>query len=303
MSKYVFKPYSTLFPTLFKQEEERIKTHLKEILKIEHVGSTAVKNLGGKGIIDIAIAVKKEAMDAQIKQLESLGYQYRPTFSTLERYYFVTYRPDPEETERRYHIHLTYPESSEWRELIGFRDYLRHHPEAAEEYAEIKKNAVKEANQDGERYRALKKPLFEKVASSYHLEYLDSIPQEGEEVLFRGISEEAFRAKGLSPIRPFSLFLKDFQGRIVAGVTAAYFYQSLYVDSIWIDLALRRQGWGSKLMQEAEKIGKRHGAHFVIVHTMDFEALAFYEKLGYFVEFVREGYEKNSKMFMLRKTL
>lgn len=127
MKKYVFKPYSKIFPELFQKEKKRISPNLKEFLAIEHVGSTAVPGLGGKGIVDIAIAVNKANMESTSKQLQELGYEYRPTFSTPDRFYFIIYLPDPEEESRRYHIHLTYPENNEWKELIGFRDYLRHH--------------------------------------------------------------------------------------------------------------------------------------------------------------------------------
>lgn len=48
---------------------------------------------------------------------------------------------------------------------------------------------------------------------------------------------------------------------------------------------------------------REHGASFVTLNTMDWEALPFYQKLGYSTEFIREGYETNSKMFMLRKNL
>lgn len=43
------------------------------------------------------------------KQIQSLGYEFRPNFSTSDRFYFIIYLPDPEEETRRYHIHLTYP--------------------------------------------------------------------------------------------------------------------------------------------------------------------------------------------------
>jgi ribosomal protein S18 acetylase RimI-like enzyme len=56
-------------------------------------------------------------------------------------------------------------------------------------------------------------------------------------------------------------------------------------------------------MYEAEKIGRKHGALFVTLSPMDWEALPFYQKLGYSIEFTRTGYEKDSKMFMLRKNL
>jgi hypothetical protein len=56
-------------------------------------------------------------------------------------------------------------------------------------------------------------------------------------------------------------------------------------------------------MYEAEKIGREHGALFVTLHTMEWEALPFYQKLGSSIEFTRQGCEKDSKMFMLRKNL
>lgn len=53
MNKYVFKPYNWIFPELFSLEKERIAAHVPIIMQIEHVGSTAVPELSGKGIIDI----------------------------------------------------------------------------------------------------------------------------------------------------------------------------------------------------------------------------------------------------------
>lgn len=164
MKKYVFKPYSKIFPELFLKEKERIASHLKTALAIEHVGSTAVPHLGGKGIIDIAVAVNRADLEAATLELQKLGYEFRPEYSTPERLYFIIYLSDPEEEKRRYHIHLTYLESNEWRSLIGFRDYLRNHTNEMREYAEIKKRAASEADNDGARYRKLKEPIFKKVA-------------------------------------------------------------------------------------------------------------------------------------------
>lgn len=137
----------------------------------------------------------------------------------------------------------------------------------------------------------------------FRLEHYTSIPKEYEEVLYHGISKRAFQAKGLSSIRPFSIFIKDQKEQVLGGASGTLFYGSLYVDSLWVDETLRNQGWGKKLMYEAEKIGREHGALFVTLNTMDWEALPFYQKLGYSIEFTREGYEKGSKMFMLRKNL
>lgn len=151
--KYIFKSYSNAFPQLFEAEKKRIAPHLKHSIAIEHVGSTAVPHLGGKGIVDIAIAVEKEDMDRTSKELQKLGYEFRPSFSTVDRLYFVIYLIDPEEGTRRYHVHLTHLKSEDWKGLIGFRDYLRKHPDEAKEYGEMKKRAALEADNEGKRYR------------------------------------------------------------------------------------------------------------------------------------------------------
>jgi hypothetical protein len=43
-------------------------------------------------------------------------------------------------------------------------------------------------------------------------------------------------------------------------------------------------------MHEAENLGRKHGASFVTLNTMDWEALPFYQKLGYSIEFTRVGW-------------
>lgn len=163
MKKYVFKPYRKIFPKLFNNERKRITNSTEVTSEIEHIGSTAVPGLGGKGIIDIVIAVDKGSLETMSKQLQNLGYEFKPNFSTSERLYFIIYLPDPEEESRRYHVHLTYHESNEWKDFIRFRDYLRNHPEEAQIYADMKRQAAIEANHDGEKYRKLKAPIFQRL--------------------------------------------------------------------------------------------------------------------------------------------
>jgi GrpB-like predicted nucleotidyltransferase (UPF0157 family)/GNAT superfamily N-acetyltransferase len=164
-----------MFPEFFQKERERIASNVNQRLIIEHIGSTAVPGLGGKGIIDIAIAVGKEEMDSVSKQLQAIGYEFRPTFSTPDRLYLITYLADPEEEMRRYHIHLTYPENKEWKEFLGFRDYLRSHPREAQDYAELKKQAAFEANEEGEKYRKLKEPIFRKIKAEDQSQAEDTV--------------------------------------------------------------------------------------------------------------------------------
>lgn len=162
MNKYIFDPYDEIFPSLFQKEKERILSHVSNILLIEHVGSTAVPGLGGKGIIDIAILAAKDDMASVSSSLQNIGYEFRPSFSTPDRLYFVANLADPKKGIRRYHIHLTHSDSPVWKELIGLRDYLICHPEAQREYATIKEKAVQNGI-EGEEYRRIKDPFLKKV--------------------------------------------------------------------------------------------------------------------------------------------
>lgn len=131
----------------------------------------------------------------------------------------------------------------------------------------------------------------------------DALANNCEDALFNGINEEARLAKGFNPIRTFCICIEDEQKEIFGVVNGVTYYGCLYVDMLWIHNKLRNKGWGTKLMQEAEIIGKGQNCSFATVNTMDWEALPFYQKLDYTIEFVREGYEKNSKMYLLRKAL
>lgn len=135
----------------------------------------------------------------------------------------------------------------------------------------------------------------------YHLERYDT--PELEKLLYEGLNDEAVLAKGVNRVRTFGICILNATKDILGGAKGAILYGNLYVDALWVNSKIRHQGWGTKLMAEAEKIGKEYGCTFATVNTMDWEALPFYQKLGYRIEFTREGFEKDSKMFMLRKSL
>lgn len=86
MTKYVFKPYNPIWPVLFMRERERIIRQIAVPCDIEHVGSTAIFGLGGKGIIDIGVAANKKDIDKISQWLQmDLGYVFRESGSTSER--------------------------------------------------------------------------------------------------------------------------------------------------------------------------------------------------------------------------
>jgi len=145
--KYYFRPYNSMFPRFFESEKERLQKFLGKSIQIDHIGSTSVPGLGGKGVIDISVVVPKKDWAKTSKNLKTAGYEYKKkdAESEKERLFFMANLPDKELGTRLYHIHLSYPESPEFKREIGFRDYLRKHAGTLKEYTKIKMKAAEEA--------------------------------------------------------------------------------------------------------------------------------------------------------------
>ena len=162
MQKYVFRKYDPEYRVFFTSEKKKIAKALDPTAKIEHVGSTAIPGLGGKGVLDIAVGVSKSKMAEAKKKLEKAGYEFREKTSYPERLFFRIDYPY-KNRKRRVHIHLTKFNGQDWKEMIGFRDYLLKHPEAVEQYIKIKKEGVKKALGDGEKYKKHKEKFIEHI--------------------------------------------------------------------------------------------------------------------------------------------
>jgi len=126
--------YDPEWPGLFAEEATRLKQALGNwALAIEHVGSTSVPGLDSKPIIDISIAIEDfdEAFET-IPTMAELGYMFRGELGIPRRHFFILGRP------RTHHVHMNEATSLDLRWQIAFRDYLRSHPDVAEEYRSLK---------------------------------------------------------------------------------------------------------------------------------------------------------------------
>lgn len=163
MNKYAYRPYRKEFPQIYTKEKESIEQNIKGDYQIEHVGSTAIPGLGGKGIIDIMIGTKKDKMMDVAKQAEKLGYDYIPQASYPNRLFLHKPYPEDFDKETAYHLHVTNIDSDDWKNTIAFRDYLRTHPEDLVKYAQIKQQAANAANEDKETYMRLKEGMIREI--------------------------------------------------------------------------------------------------------------------------------------------
>jgi 5-(carboxyamino)imidazole ribonucleotide synthase len=121
-------------------------------LVVEHIGSTAVPGLPGKGIIDLTIATTPDDVPVVAAMLRELGFGSQPG-------------PDPwppsrpmlvgsmelEGTTFRLHCHVV-PEHEELARDVAFRDALLADPGLVEQYASLKSEIVEGGMTEGHQY-------------------------------------------------------------------------------------------------------------------------------------------------------
>ncbi len=78
-----------------------------------------------------------------------------------------------------------------------------------------------------------------------------------------------------------TLFLKDDEGSIYGGLLGEVCWNWIEIHIFWVDETLRGKGYGKKMMNEVEEIAKQKQLDFIKLDTLSFQALEFYQKLGY----------------------
>lgn len=104
-------------------------------------------------------------------------------------------------------------------------------------------------------------------------------------------------------IRSIGVFIRDEQGRKLAGLTGSTTGSWLRIDMLWVSEALRGQGAGSKLMLAAEQEARDRGCRYAQVDTASFQARPFYEKLGYTLRLTLANYMDHHQRHYLTKPL
>ena len=166
----VIVEYDPQWPTLYEEEKERILAVVgRVIVAVEHIGSTAVPGLGAKPIIDIMAAVPHLADAEQcIEPLETIGYEYVPEYNDIipERRYFHKGPPEG----RTHHLHIVELTSEFWERHLLFRDFLRTHPEEAQQYDLLKKELAVRFRSNREAYTDAKTSFIESAVAKAQAE-------------------------------------------------------------------------------------------------------------------------------------
>ena len=151
--------------------EKLLKSKLTDcrIIRISHIGSTAIECIRAKDIVDILVEIPQtESIEKVTESIKEIGFIKMS--STENRASFNFGYTENGFAEKVYHLHLRY--SGDNDELY-FRDYMNEYPEYAKEYEQMKMKLWKEYEHDRDGFTYAKTEFVEKYTKKAKEKYLN----------------------------------------------------------------------------------------------------------------------------------
>lgn len=96
----------------------------------------------------------------------------------------------------------------------------------------------------------------------------------------------------------------DTYGDIIVGINSKmYCWNCLYIDVLWVKEEYRKEGLGSKILNEIEKVAKDKGCYLIHLDTFDFQAKDFYIKHGYDLFGILDECPQRHKRYFMKKII
>jgi GrpB-like predicted nucleotidyltransferase (UPF0157 family) len=150
--------YDVRWPVMFESVAARLGEALGDnVVRVDHIGSTAVPGLWAKPIIDVNLGLAP-AGSFHVVAAESCGAVFRAV--NPESVLFAFY----EGRRRVANVHVRRAGSEAERWDLVFRDFLRNHPAVVEEYGAVKRSVAGEYPGDRDAYSRAKAPFIAGLA-------------------------------------------------------------------------------------------------------------------------------------------
>ena len=96
----------------------------------------------------------------------------------------------------------------------------------------------------------------------------------------------------------------DTYGDIIAGINSKmYCWNCLYIDVLWVKEEYRKEGLGSKILNEIEKVAKDKGCYLIHLDSFDFQTKDFYIKHGYDIFGILDECPQRHKRYFMKKII
>lgn len=143
----------------------KLKSILKDdIVDAQHIGSTSIRSICAKPIIDIVVGVSSfERMMRHNDELMANGIVYRRKDHPGQHLYVCG---DADNDIQTHFIHVVIWGQKAWNDYVNMRDYLNDHEDKAKEYSDLKEGLANAYPEDRQAYTNGKSAFIEAIIRS-----------------------------------------------------------------------------------------------------------------------------------------
>lgn len=127
-----------------------------------------------------------------------------------------------------------------------------------------------------------------------NIEYNENLDEEFYKTIDAEFEKFAVKNDVTCNYTPFGFVAKE-DNKIVGTITGHSYYKEVHIGELIVSEEHRNKHIGTKLVQAVEDYFRDKGFENINLTTYGFQALEFYKKCGYELEFMRESKE-NSKL-------
>lgn len=293
--------YNPIWEKQFQTEKTLIKNILRDnVTEIYHIGSTAVKGLSAKPIIDIMpIVYDLSKVDAASDKFKDIGYEYLGEFGIKGRRYL---RKGGD--ERTHQIHI-FQIDDKWniKRHLAVRDYLRAHSDQAMLYGQLKRDLADRFPYDIDGYWNGKESFVSKLEQVAVIWYDNTVrsAQIGDiEDIMQIWIDENIQAHSFIPPKYWKdnyravknalpkaeIYVYTRQGKVIGFIGL----NGSYIEGFFVHAIHQRQGIGRALLDAAKAVKP---TLTLKVYKRNTNAVAFYLKNGF--KITNESIDENTQ--------
>ncbi len=170
-----FNPYDPRALEVAATLKKCLESHSPKVT-IEHIGSTAVPECPGKGVVDLMALYPDQSLEKVKELLLAFGFQrqgkeFKNRFPDSRPVFMGTFEYD--NTSFLVYVHVIRDDSDEAVRFRIFRDRLRSDSELLSEYISVKKEIISRGVVDTDEYVKLKRPVIQKILDKEYDEKSD----------------------------------------------------------------------------------------------------------------------------------
>jgi len=115
----------------------------------------------------------------------------------------------------------------------------------------------------------------------YEMTVTDAPDAQARAAIGDGLAAYNQESSGIADGRDLGVIVKDASNAVVGGIIGRTSLGLLFIDLVYLPVALRRGGLGSRMLKMAEDEGRARGCVSAMLYTISFQAPAFYARQGW----------------------